>query len=140
MTELLVTMLLLTFVVVGLAALQVSTIKQVTASKSAGEATRLAQMMLERYKMMPYANLAGFSPKGTWYTEKKKDTVTDMVQVGVDGESDGPFTVQSLHESVSDGELVTVRVTWLGINRGIENVPAQQYRTRNVTMSLQRYP
>lgn len=142
MIELLVTMLLLTIVLVGLAALQVSTIRQVTVSKTASEATRLAQLVMERYRSAPYATLQAFSVRApTWWRERKKESGTDeMVRVGVDGDSDGPFTVESLHESVGGGELVTVRVTWTDINRGIESTPSQQYRQHSVTMSVQRYP
>jgi prepilin-type N-terminal cleavage/methylation domain-containing protein len=139
MIELLVTMLLLAIVLVGLAALQVTTIRQVTGSKLSSQASQLAQMVLSRHETRPFADLLGFTPQGTWVRELKKDTVTEMKQVGVDGESQGPFTVDTLVETVGGGVLINVRVTWTSLHRGVESTPSQQYRQFKVTMSLQRF-
>ena len=139
MVELLVTILVLSVVLVGLAALQVSVIRQVTGSKSASEATRLAETVMERYKSMPYADLVSFTPKGTWFTEIGRDGRSQMTNVGSDGEPGGPFTVESLHEGVGGGELVSVRVTWTSGTRHLDTDPAKQYRRYNVTLSMQRH-
>ena len=140
MVELLVTMVLLTIALLGLTALQVSVIKQGTASRGMAEATRLAQLVLERYHTMPYAQVTAFAPKDTWVTELKRDGVSTMVGVGPNGESDGPFTVQSFHESVGAGELVTVRVAWNAGQRGLDPDPAKQYQQMFVSLSVQRFP
>lgn len=139
MVELLVTILMLSIVLVGLAALQISVIRQVTGSKSASEATRLAEGVMERYKSMPFPDLVSFTPKGTWFTEIKRDGASQMVNVASDGEADGPFTVESLHESVGGGELVSVRVTWTDVTRHLDTDQAKQYRRYNVTLSMQRH-
>lgn len=138
MMELLVTMVLLTIVLTGLAALQVSVIRQVTVSDRAAEATRLAQMAMQRYEAMPIADLRSFSPKDTWFNELRRDGTSPMSGVGADGQSDGPFTVQSFHENVAGAELVVVRVRWTQINRGLDNAP-QQYGEHDITLGLQRY-
>lgn len=139
MMELLVTMVLLAIVLTGLAALQLSVIKQVTVSSRAAEATRLAQLVMQRYESMPYATLAAFSPKGTWFPELRRDGVTTMANVGTNGENDGPFIVESLHETSNGAELVVVRVRWTNITRGLEADATRQYREFDVTMGLQRY-
>lgn len=137
MTELLMTMLLLTIVLTGLAALQMSTIRQVTVSKRAGEATRLAQRVLERYKTIRYSNIV-IPSSPAWFTELTRGGAP-MSNIGVDGESDGPFTVQSLTEASNGGALITVRVTWTSINRGLETIADQQYRQFSVTNAIQRF-
>lgn len=137
--ELLVTLLLLSIVFIGLAALQVSTIRQVTYSKRSSEATRLAQLVMQRYETMPYAVLQGFSPKDAWVTELERDGTTQMTAVGVDGESDGPFAVQSFHSTIAGGEVVTVRVMWTNMNRGLQTNPDEQYSTYEISAVLQRF-
>lgn len=139
MMELLVTMLLMGIVLTGLAALQVSVIRQVTISDRAAEATRLAQTVMQRYESLPFVQLAGFTPKGAWFTELRRDGTTPMSGVGSDGQSNGPYTVESFHESVLGAELVIVRVRWTNITRGLEAAPDQQYRQYDVTLGLQRF-
>lgn len=137
--EVLMTMLLLMVVMLGLTALQLTTIRQVTNSKLAAEGTRLAQLALEHYQTIDYANIVDTG--GVWSTEMKRDGVTPMQGVGADGQSDGPFTVRTMIESPAAGgsRLITVRVSWLSVERGAEVAPAQQYRELGVTMALQRY-
>lgn len=140
MVELLVTMLLMTIALLGLTALQVSVIRQGTTSRGVSEATRLAQIVLERYHAMPYAGLVAFSPKDAWVTELRRDGVSTMEGVGPNGETDGPYTVQSFHESVGAGELITVRVLWTSGNRSLSSDPNQQYQQMSVALSVQRFP
>lgn len=137
--EVLMTMLLLMVVMLGLTALQLTTIRQVTNSKLASEATRLAQLALEHYQTIEYANVVDTG--GVWSTEMQRDGVTPMQGVSADGQGDGPFTVRAMIESPPGGgsRLITIRVSWLSVERGAESAPAEQYRELGVTMSLQRY-
>lgn len=137
--EVLMTMLLLMVVMLGLTALQLTTIRQVTNSKLASEGTRLAQLTLENYQTIDYANIVDTG--GVWSTEMKRDGVTPMQGVSADGQGDGPFTARTMIESPAAGgsRLITVRVSWLSVERGAELAPGQQYRELGVTMSLQRY-
>ena len=105
--EVLVTMLLLSIVLTGLAALQINTVRQVTIAKRANEATRLGQMVLEGYKVMQYATLASLATS-TWVVETNKFS-SAMSNVGPDGYSSGPFTVRVLIETVGTGTLTTVQ-------------------------------
>jgi Tfp pilus assembly protein PilV len=137
MVELLVTMLLLTIALTGLAALQLYSVRQVTASRRANEATRLGQSVIERYMTMPIASLPAPGTPPDWEHELKKDGSTTMVNVGVDGESDGPYTVEHLTESLGTKTmLVTVRVTWKDVPLGAPPDPTA--RTLEVMMSTQR--
>jgi prepilin-type N-terminal cleavage/methylation domain-containing protein len=137
MVELLVTMLLLTIALVGLAALQLYSVRQVGASQRANEATRLAQSVIERYMTLPLASIPATG--GAWAYVLKKDGGTTMVNVGPDGESDGPYTVEHLTESLPSGAvLVTVRVRWKDVPLGAPVDPTA--RTLEVLMSTQRAP
>jgi prepilin-type N-terminal cleavage/methylation domain-containing protein len=122
MVELLVTMVLLTIVLLGLAALQVGVIRQVSASRRASEATRLGQAILEeRYLATGYGNIA---LRG-WTPELKRDGAATMTRVGGDGESPGPYTVDTLVESAGglSAKVVTVRVSWTDMASGTGPAP-----------------
>jgi prepilin-type N-terminal cleavage/methylation domain-containing protein len=121
LVELLVTLALLTISLMGLAALQVTTIRQVTGSKHSGEATRLAESVLERYRSTSVDNLPADKD---WQVEFQRDSASQMRDVGVGGAGDGPFTVERLVEPTSDGALVSVRVTWRAQGKG----PARTHR------------
>jgi hypothetical protein len=137
MVEVLMTMLLVTVSTMGLAALQISTIRQVTNSKRVGEATRLAQLLVGRYKSMQYGNLVPTG--GSFATVLRKDGATSMQDVGPDGESDGPFTAQVMVESVGGGMLVTVRVSWLRAS-ALGGTTPENTGMSAVILTLQRYP
>ena len=143
MIELLVTMLLLTVVLLGLAALQVHTIRSVTSSKRANEATRLCQAMVERYRSMQFNRVQSLA--GTNWTIPTNSANQPMKEVQVDGvTAPGPFTVQQLVEDVSTPGsqrlLITVRVSWLDTSTGNNPNPGQQYRMLDVVMTTQRTP
>jgi len=146
MIEVLITMLLLTVVLMGLAALQITTIRQVTLSKRANGALRLGQAIIERYQTKGFAYLpTTSSPSQTWEPVLKKDQTTPMILVAEDGESDGPFTVQQLIEiiGVSGGTgandvLITVRVTWLDVIQNNAATSSDKYRTLEVLLTIRR--
>lgn len=116
LVEILVAMALLSIVLVGLAALQLTAVRQATAARRAGEAMRLAQSVLEGHQTMSFAVLSSIVPVGGWNTMLKRDGVTQMAGVGVDGEADnGPFTVERRVDHDGGEVVVTVRVSWLDI-------------------------
>lgn len=125
--ELLVVMLLLTITLTGLAALQLNTIRTVAVSKRGNEATRLAQSLVERYRTSSFANLP---PAGGW-TIELNDNNAQMVSVGVDGTTSGPFTVERFVEDLDGGKqrLITIKVTWLD----------QPQVSQSVLLSLRRF-
>jgi hypothetical protein len=120
-------MLLLTITLTGLAALQLNTIRTVTVSRRGNEATRLAQSLIERYRTSSFANLP---PAGGW-TIELNDNNAQMISVGVDGTTGGPFTVERLVEDLDGGRqrLITIKVSWLD----------QPQVSQSVLLSLRRY-
>ena len=138
MVELLVTMMLLTISLTGLAGLQVASIKRVTAGKRGAEATRLAEATIARYQANSYSLLPAALNPPAWEVEMKKDGTTEMRSVGVDGESDGPFVVQRMVEDFGGRKLVTVRVSWEENIQGNTIATQSLTQARNVMMSIQR--
>lgn len=138
MVEVLVTMLLLTIILLGLTALQIATIRQVSLAKRANGALRLGQAIIERYQAMGFADLPSVATPD-WETVKKADG-SDMVNVGEDGEINGPFSVHHFIEipSASGDRIITVRVSWLDLMPGADPNPANQYRTLDVLLTLRR--
>ncbi len=132
------TMLLLTVVLTGLAAMQVQVIRQVGGSRRANEATRLAQAIIERYKAMAFNEINNPPLLPVQWRLVKNAEGKDMRNVGVDGVSPGPFTVQEMLENVGTRKLITVRVSWLATSAGDPTDPAQAYQMRFVTMTTQR--
>ncbi len=140
MMEIMVTLLLLSVVLVGLAALQITTIRQVSLSRRASGALRLGQVVLEEYRGVPFANLPSINSPD-WESVFKKDGVSPMDGVGEDGEKTGPYTVQQLIEVPTNGDrLITVRVSWLDVMPGVNPDPTKEYRTLDVLLSLRRAP
>jgi len=139
MIEVLITMLLLTIVLLGLAALQITTIRQVSLARRANGALRLAQSVIERYQTLEF-NLLPSTSSPDWESVKKKDGTTDMTRVGEDGESSGPYTVQQLFEKTNNGDvIITVRVTWLDVLPGSKPVASGgPYRTLEVMLTIRR--
>ncbi|MCC6751340.1 MAG: prepilin-type N-terminal cleavage/methylation domain-containing protein [Deltaproteobacteria bacterium] len=136
MMELLITMLLLAIVMVGLASLQVHTVRQVTSSRRSTEAMRLGQSVLEQYNAMGYAQLP--SAAADWSLETNAQG-NNMQNVAVDGLSAGPYTVQRLVEDVGTQKLITIRVAWKDIAPGAAvSTGAVEYPTLQVTMTTQR--
>ena len=116
MTEVLVTMLLLTITLTGLAGLQVQFIRQVTSSRRAAEATRLAQSTVDRYLSMDLPLLQAMAvDTPDWVIPDKRSAPGEaMKDVGVDGVKAGPFTVKQLIENAADGRImITIMVTWI---------------------------
>jgi len=138
MVEVLVTMLLLTIVLLGLTALQVATIRQVSLAKRANSALRLGQSIIERYQAMQFADLPSVATPD-WETVKKTSGA-DMVNVGENGEINGPFSVYRFVEIplTSGDRIITVRVTWLDLMPGADPNPARKYRTLDVLLTLRR--
>ena len=144
MVEIMITMLLLTVVLIGLAALQIATIRQVSLSRRASGALRLGQLVLEEYRGTPFINLPQIDSPD-WELEYKKDNVTHMEGVGEDGEMAGPYTVHRLVEKptgagvASTGDiLITIRVSWLDIMPGTNPDPTLRYRTLDVLLTMKR--
>jgi prepilin-type N-terminal cleavage/methylation domain-containing protein len=119
MIELLMTMLILTIVLLGLAALQVGTIRRVTASRRANEATRLSQSLLERYRHINCAALPG-DTMGTWIVAVRK-TISkgdiQMANVAVDTVNPGPYTVWEWVEDTATDKTITIRASWTSQER-----------------------
>jgi prepilin-type N-terminal cleavage/methylation domain-containing protein len=136
MVEVLVTMVLLTVVLTGTAALQIATIKRGTTSNRVGEAMRLGQSILAGYKSMRYSNIV--STSGVWIMELQRDGETEMKNVSANGEGNGPYSVERVVEASNGGLLITARVTWLNMNR--RAAASTQYASQSVVLSLQRFP
>lgn len=143
LTEVLVTMGLLTIVLTGTAALQVGTINRSTNSSRVAEALRLGQQVLGRYKSMAFTELetVATSP-GAWNPQLQLDNATEMTNVSITGTGTGPYTVDWIIEASNNGVLVTIRVSWLDLiaHKEAGTFGAKQYATRNVTISLHRFP
>ena len=140
MIELLVTMLLLTVVLTGLAALQLHSIRQVTSSRRANEATRLAQAQVERFRAMAFTQLP---PSGASWQQLNNAAGQPMLNVSVNGEQGGPFSAHVFVEdpgSTPARRIITVRVSWLDVSPGHDPDPTKRYRTLNVMMSTQEDP
>jgi len=134
MVELLVTMLLLCIVLVGLAALQVHAIRNVTSSRRTNEAIRLGQSVIERYRQMTTPPAA--SGTGDWEPERGRDGAT-MVNVGADGESNGPYTVDTFIEDSGGSRLITVRVKFMELT---PTGAATTYKEQQIYISTFKAP
>jgi len=120
MIELLMTMLILTIVLLGLAALQVGTIRRVTASRRANEAMRLSQTLLERYRHINCAALPNEDPGGPTWVAAQRVTTTgsyDMTNVSVDGANFGPYSVEEWVEDIGTDKVITIRAKWISQER-----------------------
>ncbi len=138
MLEVLMTMLILTIVLLGLAALQVATIRQVTLSRNANEGLRLGQSIIEKYRRLDFIDLPG-TTSPDWEPVFKKDGITKMEMVGDDGEKNGPFTVTQFNEVATNGDrVITVRVTWLDLMPGQNPDPKKTYRVLETMLTLRR--
>ena len=118
MIELLMTMLILTIVLLGLAALQVGTIRRVTASRRANEAMRLSQTLLERYRHINCAALPGDT--GTSWVPSQQVTTTGnvaMTNVAVDGVNPGPYRVEEWVTDTATEKMIIIRTTWTSQER-----------------------
>lgn len=138
MMEILMTLLLLTVVLMGLAALQISTIRQVSLARRANGALRLGQIVVERFQAQEFAQLSAVASPD-WEPVFKRDMITPMTGVSENGEGTGPYTVQQLIEIPTNGDrLITVRVSWLDVMPGSDPLPTEQYRTLDVLLTLRR--
>jgi type IV pilus assembly protein PilV len=135
--EVLITMVLLSVALLGLMTLQIATMRNVTGSRRANAAVNLAQSVVERYQSESFANLPP-DTDGAWITVLNEN-MADMVGVGVDGESTGPFTVDLLAEDVGTERLLTVRVSWLDVAPSGRTGSSAKYATKSVTLSFRRY-
>lgn len=142
MIELLITMLLLTIVMTGLAALQLTAVRQVSNSKRGSEAMRLGQMVLERLTALGFTH-TDLVPT-SWIPAKNADGQS-MINVKVNGlnstttgERDGPYSVNYMVELVSTRKVITVKVTWLDTQSGAD--PSQRYAVRSITLVTQMAP
>ncbi len=130
LVELLVTLLILTVVLLGLAALQLQVVRGVKVSRRSDQATRLGQGVLERYLLMPAARLRPSVPGPGWFAPTRRDGTSPMDNVGPDGESSGPFKVRCMIEQVREpstgavnGMLITVKVEWVETATGQGALP-----------------
>jgi Tfp pilus assembly protein PilV len=137
MMELLVTMLLLTIVLTGLAALQVAAVRNVGGSRRSAEAMRLAQSTLERYKSMSIADVTAHS-QGDWMPEYDRNGLL-MSSVSADGVGKGPYTVQVMTETLASGAiLVSAKVTWMDVSSKRDGAGNYLYEEFNVVLSTLR--
>jgi type II secretory pathway pseudopilin PulG len=147
MVELLVTLLILSVVLLGLAALQITTIRQVTASRRANEATRLCSSFIERVRFIKYDSLATIVPNVSgsatdWFYFWNDRANRFMNGVGPDGIQDGPFHVEYHKEAVGTppGWVISVRVKWKDVRPTAEKSDmTKKYQEFNVTMSCRRH-
>lgn len=140
MIELLVAMLILAVALTGLAALQLSTIRNVTDAERYAGATRLAEGVIARYKVESLNNIRSMSVPDPpeWTIEVARDG-QPMRNIGISGEGPGPYTVQRLVEDLTGGRrLITIRVTWLQTGVSTADGGAAAYRTNSLMMTLQR--
>lgn len=144
MVELLVTLLILSVVLLGLAALQITTIRQVTASRRANEATRLCSSFIERVRFIPYDKLPALVPSVSttstdWYYFWNDRASRNMDGVGPDGVQDGPFHVEYHKEAVATppGWVISVRVRWQDARPTADST--KRYQEFNVTMTCRRH-
>lgn len=130
MVELLMTMLILTIVLVGLATLQVHTIRQVTDSKNSAEALRLGQSVLERLKAETFA-----PSTTTGWIQEINQNAQEMKNVSVNGVGQGPYTVERNVETGTNGLVrVSIKVSWLDTKRNTQG----QYQTRDMIVTMMR--
>jgi prepilin-type N-terminal cleavage/methylation domain-containing protein len=147
LVEILMTLLIITIIVLGLTALQIATIRTVGYAKEAGEATRLAQLVLTRYKGVSLANLPSqpcfFGATPQWCTELMNDQATQMRYVDATGQGDGPFTVETMIQQIVNPPsfLISVRVSWLNKKSVPVGPPAMPTEANvvNVTLTIQRF-
>ena len=143
MIELLMTMLILTIVMTGLAALQLTAVRQVTDSKRGSEALRLGQMVMERLTVLGYSNSLLGDSGGAWTPAQNADgqAMTNVKVNGLNnlttGEINGPYTVTYMVEDrPGNRKVITVKVTWLDTQSGAD--PSQRYAVRSVTLVTQK--
>jgi Tfp pilus assembly protein PilV len=138
MVELLMTMLLLTIVLTGLAALQVGTIHRVTASRKANEATRLCQTIVERYRFAASATYP-VDTSNNWVAQA--NPATGGYTWNADANGDGPFEVHEYVEDVTVGtqthKAITVKCSWKSQDKADPSA-TDTYQTYYVAMSLRR--
>lgn len=147
--EVLMTMLMLSVSLVGLSALQLQSIRQVTDTRRAGEALRLAKAVVEGYTLIDYARIPPANAPN-WMTQPKRghenvatpSTDDLMIGVGVDGQSAGPFRAQYLVEPLQGGMMITVQVSWRSADAhgGAAATGDARFRTQRVTLSTVRFP
>lgn len=138
MIELLMTMLLLTIVLTGLAALQVGTIHRVTASRKANEAMRLCQTRVEHYRFAASA-IYPADTSSSWVI--RTNPATGGSTWNADANGDGPFEVYEYVEDVTVGtqthKVITVKCSWSSQDRADPST-STTYQTYYVAMSLRR--
>lgn len=146
--EVLMTMLVLTISLVGLTALQLQNIRQVTDTRRAGEALRLVKAVIEGYTLIDYARIPPPNAPN-WMTQPKRghenvampSSDDLMIGVGVDGNSVGPFRVQYLVEPFQGGMMITVQASWRSADaHGGQTSSPARFRTQRVTLSTVRFP
>jgi prepilin-type N-terminal cleavage/methylation domain-containing protein len=141
MVELLVTMLLLAIVMMGLAALQIASIRNVSGARRSSEAMRLAQSVVEELKVRSMTSEPWLSHTAAWVTLTDRNNV-EMSGVASDGISRGPYTVRVLVEESPSGTnicLLTVKVTWLDVSAA-KSGATYDYEEFNVMLTTMRFP
>lgn len=147
MAELLVTMLLLTVVLVGLAALQISSVRQVTASQASAEATRLAERRLEYWRNVPLGTLLTNVTAGSDFEialNQRETGTPQMVNVDASGTGNGPYTVREFIEQLNDPQAgqfyqISVQVIWAAQRINRSATAGQEYAQRSVVLSTRRF-
>lgn len=145
MVELLMTMLLITIVMLGLAAIQVSTIRQVNASSDAVGATELAEKRLGYWRSVDEATVLA-EASNSFNIALDPLTNNQLRNVSSSGAGDGPFTIWEMIETqprpIGGGNyyIVTVRVTWLaqGMNQNA-SATNDKYQQESIMLTTQRF-
>jgi Tfp pilus assembly protein FimT len=139
MIELLITMLLLMIVILGLTALQITTIRQVTSAQRGNEASQLAHTQIELIKTLPLGTVNAY-PKDQWQMVMRRDLSSQMVNVGGDGESPGPYSVQRLvqQDAATQHLVITIRVSWVDSMRVEPTSQVDPGRMLSVWMTVRR--
>jgi prepilin-type N-terminal cleavage/methylation domain-containing protein len=114
MVELLVTMVLLSIILLGLAALQITTLRQASDSQRSGEALRIAEREIDVWRSVRLSQVSSNATSGDGW-----DVLHGGVLVRADGHPDaaaGLYRVERRIEANSgpSGWRIIVRVSWIG--------------------------
>ena len=130
--EVLMGMLLMTIVMLGTMAMQITNIQQSGDLRSSSAAARLAQATIQRLQSVSTANVAPTG--GVWVGTLAADGANLLQNVDAQGSGPGPFTVEQLVEPIGAGLIVSVRVSWWPPHAAPTAV-----RPRSLTLSTRRY-
>jgi len=103
--EIMVAMLLLTILIVGAMATQISTIRTSSDARTSTSAVSIAQSRLEEFRSLPYANLAALGPEIAYFNYDTSPNLASSF-----------FTRTTTVAQSAEGWLMTVVVQWTAQN------------------------